>query len=389
MITARENILRVLRHKEPEWIPCVPLIDPYNIPSHLPPSISTDPLDKLAVIRFLKGDILDRFSGGWEEIRHGIESSSKRDGDTVVTNTVTPVGTLSSKSKRVSFDALDKGSVSDSRVQAVEPISLSYTSEYPIKGVEDYKILRCIYENTEYRLKRPAINEYLEKIGDDGALMLLGPGTPLMRLVLGYAGIERFSYDLCDHREEVEHTFEVMAEKYVELFTLCADSPAELIMTSDDPDTSLISPKLYETYGIPALRQCAEICHRRNKVLIIHHCGHTFKLLKMLRDAGIDAHECLCPPKTGDAPIKESRVIYGDKVVIIARIDPPVLVGGTPADVEQAVVGMLEEAVPGDNFMLTIVCGRAPLENIQKAIATMRKFSEYPLDALRSCPAEF
>jgi len=37
MLTPRENILRVLRHQEPEWIFCVPLVENHNLPSHLPP----------------------------------------------------------------------------------------------------------------------------------------------------------------------------------------------------------------------------------------------------------------------------------------------------------------------------------------------------------------
>ena len=62
MTTPRQNLLKVLGHEEPDWVPIVVVSDGYNRPIHMPPSFyEAKGLDRtLALSRFLDVDVLDR-----------------------------------------------------------------------------------------------------------------------------------------------------------------------------------------------------------------------------------------------------------------------------------------------------------------------------------------
>ena len=71
MMTPKENLLAVLRHQKPEWIPWIPLIDPcINIPYFIPPelrAVKPAPLRCLRISEYLAehfgSDILVRNGG--------------------------------------------------------------------------------------------------------------------------------------------------------------------------------------------------------------------------------------------------------------------------------------------------------------------------------------
>jgi len=93
----------------------------------------------------------------------------------------------------------------------------------------------------------------------------------------------------------------------------------------------------------------------------------------------VDAIHCLCPPQTGNTPLKLAKEIFGREIAIMARVDPPVLLSKTPAEISKTVQEMLREVIPGDNFMVILPCGRAPLNNLKAVIDTVSEYGRYPL----------
>ncbi|MFC1712409.1 uroporphyrinogen decarboxylase family protein [Candidatus Poribacteria bacterium] len=383
-MTPRENLLAVLRHETPDYLPYTPLIGPYNVPASLPKALLKEKGNrfwKADIIRFLGGDIMDRSGGAVASVQRGdVETTSKKEGDYTVHVTKTPVGSVTSRRKSVVVDSSYAETPSQEDIVPVGPIHLSRIVERSIKTVSDYKVIQYIYENTEHQLQDNGIRQYIDYIGDGGVAMAIGSGTPIMRLILDYAGIERVVYDLQDHPKQVESLLEVMNQRFLEWYQAAASSYAQVIMCSDDADTRLISPKMFERYEATVLKKCAEICHRQGKVLIVHMCGHVRGFLHLIRDTDIDALDCLCPPSTGNTTMKMARDVWEDKITIIARIDPPVLVHGNPEEVSAIVREMLRQVIPGDNFILVVPCGRAPLENIQAAKDIVRQFGKYPVE---------
>lgn len=378
-MTPKENLLAVLKHKEPEWIPCTPHIaNLNNIPGQLPTHLLKEPIDRLAVSKYLGGDLLYEIRAVKTIYSDNIICRNKKDEDITTTEIETPIGRLIGKRKEVTVPT---------PVYSNIPLGFSYPPdmklgtdiEHVIKNVKDYDTLRYVSENSEFEFNFQEIEKSIIEVGDDGLAVLSGPSSPFYNLISSSAGLEKIIYDLMDYPGEVEKTISVMAEKNYEWYTRAAQTNIQVIRCTEDLDTNLVSPSLFKKYSVPVLSNYAKICHKHNKILLLHMCGHIKDFLPLIKETGVDAVHCLCPPKTGNTPLKLAREILGNEVTIMARIDPPVLLSKTPVEVSMTIENMLSEIAPGNNFMIILPCGRASHENLRAVIDTVKKHGKYPL----------
>jgi uroporphyrinogen-III decarboxylase len=378
-LTPRENLLRVLRHQEPEWIPCAPHIASMaNIPGQLPACLLKEPLDRLAVSRYVGGDVLYEICAHTTEHGGNVLVKSHGEKDIINDSIETPLGKLSSARRAVRVPNPDGKNIPPDCVPAPS-MRVVTTTEHYIKSVEDYKILRFLFESRSFKFSGDEVNSALRAVNNDGVVVLSGPSSPFYSLIGELAGLQRTVYDIYDNPAELESTMDVMAAKSCEWYKQAAATDVEVIRCTEDLDTKLVSPEMFRKYSVPALRKYSRICHDAGKLLLVHMCGHIREFLPFIPETEADAIHCLCPPQTGNTPVKLAREILGRNVTIMARIDPPVLLNGDPDTVSLAVTGMLREAAPADNFMFILPCGRAPLANIKTVIQTVRRQGDYPV----------
>lgn len=378
-MTPKENLLAVLKHKKPEWIPCAPHIaNLNNIPGQLPAYLLKEPIDRLAVSKYLGGDLLYEIRAVKTIYSDSIISRSKKNEDITTTEIETPIGHLIGKTKEVVVPTPVYSNI-PSGFSYPPDMKISTTIEHFIKDVKDYDTLRYVYENSNFEFNFQKIEKSIIETGDDGLAVLNGPSSPFYNLISSSAGLEKIIYDLMDYPGEVEKTISVMAEKNYEWYTRAAQTNIEVIRCTEDLDTNLVSPSLFKKYSVPVLKNYAQICHKYNKILLLHMCGHIKDFLPLIKETGVDAVHCLCPPQTGNTPLKLAKEILGKEVTIMARIDPPVLLSKTPVEVSMTIENMLSEIVPGNNFMIILPCGRASYENLKSVIDTVRRYGKYPL----------
>jgi len=361
-MTPRENLLKVLHHQEPEWIPYTPLVDDYGIPTFIPEELQKR-RNTVDIVRFLGGDIMDRHVSLLETSYTNMEITEVEKNGVLSRKVETPIGILQEEKRTVNFAFGNT----------------TYVTEFMIKSVEDYPAFRYYWENTSYWLDEENFQERVRYIGNDGLATPNGPSTPIMDLIRFFMGGERFIYHLQDYPLKVKELLEVMREKYLQAYRLLAQSSAEVIISYDDADSFLITPGMFRDFVVPVLRQCADICHSVEKLFIFHACGHVKDFLSMVKDIEIDGFDCLCPPPTGDTFIWEARKIWGKGIVILGVVEPTVLREGPPSRVAQYVREVLEEVAPGDNFIL--VSGTTPdvkKENFQVIGEVMKKLGKYP-----------
>lgn len=380
-LSKRENLLRVLRHETPEWVPCTPHIaNLNNLPGQLPQHLLNEPIDRLSVSRFIGGDLLFQINPITYKNNGSVKRIQKKDADDIVIDQIiTPIGELNSKIK---YSKINTPNYNNTKRSWGYPPSLVTESriEYFIKDMSDYKILRYYFENINFEIINKAeIDKLLKEVGEDGVLVLEAPSSPHYELFNEYAGLERIVFDSFDNESELQMTIDVMAERYYELYERLSKTNAQVIRMTEDLDTSNTSPELFIKLSEPVITRYTDICHSNNKILLLHMCGHIKDLLQSIKNTGVDAVHCLCPPMTGNTPVKLARGIFKDKICIMARVDPPVLLRGSQEELEQTVINMLAEVVPADNFILILPCGRASFNNIQTVINTINKHGKYPV----------
>jgi SAM-dependent methyltransferase len=227
-----------------------------------------------------------------------VEIVVTEEGDNRITEWHTPIGTLRQTN---TFSAR------------------SYSSaivDYPVKTVEDLKILRFILENQKVTPDYSRQEEMIAAWGGYGAASSLPPRTPFANLLVGWSGVLHTTYLLADDPMAVEETLEVMAATDDPIYDIVCQSPAPLVYFGDNITSDVVSPKIFKKYYAPYYKKRAEQLHKFDKHIFVHIDGAVKGVLPLIADTGVDCAQSLTPYPAGDATIEEFRKLAGSDVVL-------------------------------------------------------------------------
>jgi uroporphyrinogen decarboxylase len=136
---------------------------------------------------------------------------------------------------------------------------------------------------------------------------------------------------------------------------------------------SVISPRHFARFCLPAYRKFCEHCKGRRILIYIHVCGKANPILEMLADTGAHAVEPLDP--LGGVSVADARRRIGDRVALTGGVSTLTLAHGTPEQVQSEAIRVCREGGPqgyilaaGD--MVPPVTSRA---NLQAMVDVARK----------------
>ncbi len=241
------------------------------------------------------------------------------------------------------------------------PSSSWHPVDFPVKSLEDLRIVTEVYEDTGVLLDHDLLQKaraQAEQIGPHALTTNVIGTSPLMHWVEWLAGVENAHFFLADHRPRVEALFDAMHAvlcKKTEL--LCAHSPADVLYLMENTSTTLISPDQYRRYCTRHIGEYARRTRAADRILILHMCGHLKALLPDLATIPAQAFEAFTSPTLGDTTLWDGRNACPDKC----------LVGGTnavlwtqPAD---AIIAQLQkdlDALPHHRGLVVTSAGVMP-----------------------------
>ena len=190
-----------------------------------------------------------------------------------------------------------------------------HPTAYPIKTVEDIKIMTEWYRDIKHEIDRDILQEAVEKTawyGDSTIVTTTVGGlkseSPLMHFMEWLAGIVEGQFLIADYPDEVEELFHVMHQELKQRVRIhAAHSPAELVGLSENTSTTIISPTQYANYNIDHINEYGRIVHEHGKLFQLHMCGHIKNLLPQLATVEADSFEALTPPTVGDTDFVTAR----------------------------------------------------------------------------------
>lgn len=348
MITPRENLLRVLRHEMPEWIPVAGHMDPYNQPNRagMDPELAAKlgevrwhDMGTITLSRALGLDIMDFYCPPISSRQRTVEVTSEQVGEILTTRWHTPGGEL----KQVQRFSPDTG--------------MWYTMEHQVKEPEDLPLLAEVFADAEFAID-PQLAEALRvrraEVGDEGIVMFSMTGTPLGQLVRVHAGVENTSILWADAREEMHALFAVMEENHLRQFRLAAQAEGvDIVLGMDDTSTTAISPRMFEASCLDYTDHVADVLHAGGKYYFHHSCGLIRDLLDLYRQTKMDGVHGYTISPLGDVSIADGKEKLGDIVILAGLIQ----LFGSMADREEvarSIRTMFEEAAPGNNVILCL-----------------------------------
>jgi len=243
------------------------------------------------------------------------------------------------------------GSVSEKKTVETEYYKSSdWFSERIIKSPSDYPVVEFIINNTTYHPNYDVFLKLERFLGNDGIVRARVDYPPLLKLIIEYMGIERFSLDLYDHPEEVEKLLKCMEKKQDQMYRVAADAPVKIIRCASNLTSELVSPAWFEKYLLPFYNKQASLLHSKNKLYMAHFDGKLKSLANLIAKTDIDVIEAFTPPPMGDLSLREARKMWKNKV-IWANFPSSVCWGGE-VKITQYLRDLLREIAPGDNFLL-------------------------------------
>ncbi|MBD3255927.1 MAG: hypothetical protein GF383_12595, partial [Candidatus Lokiarchaeota archaeon] len=189
-------------------------------------------------------------------------------------------------------------------------------TEFPVKSVEDMKIFRYIFENTEVRYREDNYNKAIDQMGDLGVVSTYLLSSPYQRLVKTTMGFVRTILFLKRKPSETINFMKFLEVWDNQMYKKIANSPLKIINFGENLDADLSPPHYFEKYLIPYYEKRVKQLHKSGKYCHIHIDGSLKDLLPYFEELPFDGLEALTPKPQGDVTLKELKASIGDKILL-------------------------------------------------------------------------
>lgn len=256
--------------------------------------------------------------------------------------------------------------------------------EWMIKDPEDYEVVEYMIGDTEYFSNHQDFLNAEAIMGDDGIVVAMTPKSPLQSMLLDLMGYRRFSLDYHTCRREFDQLYRSFFKKQLEMYEIVGDSPAQVVLLDDNINGVITSPELFEKYCMPFYEKVAEILHRKDKVFMVHCDGKLKCLRHLIAKTKIDVVEAFTPPPIGDLSIEEARTEWKGKV-LWANFPATISLEVSVDRIESETLTILRSSAPGNDFALGITEDVGDIKSIRyqeilKAITkTVMRHGTYPI----------
>jgi len=222
----------------------------------------------------------------------------------------------------------------------------------PFSGPEDYPALKALVADRVYTENYGAFERARTRYGQ-GAFLRPGMGySPLQEIIYSFMGVEQFSIEWMERRDEVLSLYDVMNDSMRRLYPVAAASPALATNYGGNVSPEIVGKERFEKYILPCYDEAADVFHEHGKLLGVHFDANNQVLKEGIARSRIDYVEAFTPPPDCDMSVAQAREAWPDKVLWI----------NFPSSVHhQGVDGVVElmrqilgEAAPGNGFIMGI-----------------------------------
>jgi len=137
-----------------------------------------------------------------------------------------------------------------------------------------------------------------------------------------FMGVENTVYALADEPVEMAKTIALINEVNLTGIDLICESPAEVVLLSDNFSSDLQPPRLFNEFTASYVVKAAEKLHDAGKYLALHLDGRARGLLACFTGSGVDLVDALTPKPTGDMTPAEIRDEAGPDIVLSGGVSP-------------------------------------------------------------------
>jgi len=206
------------------------------------------------------------------------------------------------------------------KVRKYSPVSYSSAIvKYPVESDRDLKVLKYIYEDMVVKPDHVAYERQLklmEMWRGWGIVSSLPPRTPLLRIIIEWAGVMNTYKLMVKSKELFEEVLEIMMEVDDPIYEAIRGAPAEYVYFGENLSSDIVSPRLFKKYCFDYYKKRVEQLHAAKKKIYVHIDGRLRGLLNLIPKTGLDCVQSLTPAPVGDMPLEKFREEAGPDVIL-------------------------------------------------------------------------
>lgn len=228
----------------------------------------------------------------------------------------------------------------------------TWQMEWPFKGPEDYAALRAMVSDRRYTPSYEGFLKAREQLGGDAYFKTIAPGCPLHDIMYSFMGLEIFSIEWEERRDEVLALHQAMSENISPLWEIIARSPARVVQSGGNYAPSVLGRERFVEYVMPHWEEAAAPLRQRGKMLGSHLDADNQLWAAEVAAAPLDWIEAFSPTPDTDMSVAQARAAWPGKVLFLnfpsaVHLESPQAIAATTRQ-------LLREAAPGDRFIVGI-----------------------------------
>jgi hypothetical protein len=192
----------------------------------------------------------------------------------------------------------------------------AHPTEYPIKSLDDIKIMEYILENTYCSFSNKNFIKAERQFRDLGVVSTYLSHSPFQKLITELMGFSRTILFLKRYPRQIENFMNVLEDWDDLLYREIIHTPIKIINFGENIDGNLSPPHYFEKYLIPYYQKRVKQIHQSDKFCHIHIDGSLRDLLPFLEELPFDGIEALTAYPQGDVSLQEIKDSIGNKILL-------------------------------------------------------------------------
>jgi len=165
------------------------------------------------------------------------------------------------------------------------------------------------------------------------------------------AGLQNMVLDFYDQPELVHRLADIAASYHIRLYEILIGLGVDIIFLGDDYTAKtgpMISPEHFREFLLPAFTRVVRAIKKAGGFVIKHTDGDCWKLLPMMREAGVDMFGPLESPYMDLAKVRDTL-----DAGVMGNISVDLLGRGTPEEVRHVADDLIKSVGSGGRFILS------------------------------------
>ncbi len=238
----------------------------------------------------------------------------------------------------------------------------------PIKEPDQFRLPEDFLDRKPIKTVLDAIKLLKKKYGDTVVVVgkVMGPWTLSYHL----HGVQDFLIETLLEPEKVRGFLDVFKEVSLKFALAQFEAGVDMLTWADHATGDLISGKMYADFLLPVHRQITEILKKNMPKyipVVLHTCGNTLDRMHYFAETGFDAFHF----DSKNDP-RKALEIMSDKMLLTGCVNnPKTLLNGTPEDVRQEVISIIEAGIR----LISPECAiplRVPNKNLVAIVETVK-----------------